>query len=250
MIKKKRNCPSRKYSIEEDEWLKEYYPCHPYKETLQEFQKKFNRVVSERGFLSHCYKHLGMTNQKHYFTKEQETWIVNNYFKYKSANKFHKDFCNKFGKGRSLQSILNKCSKLNVKSQRFYSDEELEWIKQNYESATLDIVHKKFCEKFREVSFEGFITVAKMHLKLGRYGRGQFKKGNINHITKMRIEMNVPNDMILSDLGDGRRLPMDKKIHKKLSREKGNLCNGLITETLYDLEVYKREIKKLLQEED
>lgn len=245
---KKRNCPSRKYSHEEDEWLKSYYPYHPYKETLQEFQKKFNRVVSERGFLSHCYKHLGLINQKHYFSKEQEQWLIENYSKEPRVDKIYNDFCKRFGNNKSKHAIMTKCSDMKIKCGFYYNDDELAWIKENYDKATLDIVYANFCNKFRKVSFSGFVSVAKRQLKLGKAGRGRFKKGNINYKQKIKAQMGIPNEMILSDLGNGKYMPMERKIYKKLSREKGNLCNGILTETMYDLELYKREIKEIERE--
>lgn len=240
------------YSKEENEWLKNYYPNHSMKEVEIAFNKTFNRNLNRQQIIVHCNSCLHIYNKNHFYTNEMIEWIKNNYSSYDSINSAYNDFCKLFGKVRSKQSLMTKASEYNIKlNKNYWTDEEKQWLVDNYTNTekTLEETYKEFCKIFgNKRTFISFISQAKKHLGLGKMGRGCFTLGCENYRTQRKKQLGFPLDMVISHLGNGEYMPMDKRVYKKLAREKGNLMNGELTKTLYEVYQVDFKIKELREE--
>ena len=89
-----------------------------------------------------------------FFTKEEDNFIINNYYK-------GRDFCS-INLNRSAASISNRASKLGVnKSNKRWSDSEINYLKNNYNK--YDISH--FCKKFNRNEFSIRSKLSRINIK-------------------------------------------------------------------------------------
>lgn len=161
-----------------------------------------------------------------------------------------------------------------------YTQEEIAWIKENYPcDESQEDTYNRFCEKFGNVhGFHGFVTYAKSHGIHKPVYRQKYQKGNrtwstglskeehMKHFSKQsyasmclsasttphqrrRIEWEkehgpIPKGYVLSDLGNGEFMLMERKIHKCMRYCKA-LGKGELTKAMYETYVAKKEIEKL-----
>ena len=240
-----RNCPSRKYTSAQDTWLIKNFPQYPNKYVTELYNQTFGTNISERSLVQHCNVYLKLKKSDFLYTTEQIAWLRENYPKYETAEQTYQKFIKLFGTKHTLNSIIQQCYKNRI-PKRTWTDQEIEFLKNNYATAeTIPELYEKFEQQFPgRKTFIAFTSYAK-NLGVTLYGRGQFTPDN-NPRTNLRKQYGIiSDDIVLSDLGNGQYLPMDRKIHKKLSRQKGNLKSGEITETLYEIELVRSYLKKL-----
>ena len=244
-VARKRQRKSRAFTPEMDKWLYKNFPVLSNKELGVQFNKHFGTSFCEKNICQHCNNFLRITKANFRWTEQEDEWLRANYPRHISGQETYREFCELFGAHHSLQSVTQRMHHLGV-NKRVWTNEENEWLYANYlrDVPTMKL-YEEFCLAFPDrKTFCAFQTRAKQ-FGLGTVGRGQFKPGNINYKQKKRIELGVGDtDLILSSLGNGEYILMDKKIHKKLSRVKGNLGAGEVTRALYDIELVRRELKK------
>lgn len=235
------------YTYEENEWLKSFFPYHSLKEVVSEFKINFGRDIGMSTMSSHCCRDLKLNRIGFRFTKEEVSWLKENYPKFNKVDKTYEEFCKKFGAKKDKSVIVRKCWRLGV-LKRKWSKEESDWLISNYQNqnTTIHEAYKKFCEKFPDrKTFSAFQSYAKKKLGLGTLGRGRYLPGNINHKEKLRRELNISDEYILSDLGNGEYLPIEKKVYSTMKHEVGAFKNGDITKTIYEITKVRQKIKEL-----
>lgn len=154
-----------------------------------------------------------------------------------------------------------------------YTQEELEWMKENYPKLeSREETYKRFCEVFGNThSMSSFKTIALRNnwCKPKEFwhptGRIPWNKdiseeemekhypkerrSRITYRMKNRMEYEekygpIPEGYILSDLGNGEFMLMEKKIHKRMVTSK-TLNKGEYTKAVYEYHVAKNQVEKL-----
>jgi len=158
------------------------------------------------------------------FTNEEKKWLAENYPLNESREETFLRFTKEFGNNHSYSSVISYCKEKKIhkpKSMWKYQKGNTPW--------TAGLSKKEIKKHFSKESFKKMTTAYKKTFK------------NI----KERNEYNVPNGMVLSDLGNGKKIIMDKKIYKCMQTDKA-LGRGEITETIYLIYLVKRELEKQL----
>ena len=228
------------YSEEQKEWLREYFPYHSINETQREFNRIFGTNIKTHTLHGYCNKNLGLTRMGYRFSKEEIEWIKKYYPINETIDETYRKFVKRFGELHSRDTLVAEAWRLGV-SKRFWTKEEEQWLLEHYRdySKSTKDIYKEFCIAFPErKTFAAFESYAKAKLGLGTSGRGRYKEGNENYRTKKRKELGINDDnVILSDLGNGEYIEIDKKLYKDMTRKGSWLGKGEITKTM--LEVYR-----------
>ncbi len=143
-----------KYPDEVYEFIKENFEEYG-ASLLPILNKKFGINMSVK-YLSFCaYNKFGLKSnyeKELYYTKEEEDWIKQNAYKYKSLNNLVKDFNSTFPRiKRSRNSILGKLRRLSIKLNRI-DEKEIKWLKENapfHTSKELAEMHNMLFDKKR-----------------------------------------------------------------------------------------------------
>ena len=122
-----------KYPDEVYEFIKENF--EEYGATLLPIlNKKFGINMSVKYLSSCAYDKFGLKSnygKKFDYTKEEENWIKQNSYKYKSLNKLIEDFNSTFPRiTRSRNSMLGKLRRLSITLWRI-DEKEIKWLKEN-----------------------------------------------------------------------------------------------------------------------
>lgn len=232
------------YSEEETEWLKNFYPYNSANKTHEEFEKRF-RKIKKNTLISQCTR-LGLIREGYHFTEEEKEWLKENYETCFSSADLFKEFEKKFGHYHSYQGFLGCTSRLGL-DKRSWKKEETEWLLNNYQrNEKLRVLYQEFNNLFpNRKTYDAFCSRGK-ELGLGCPKRGKFKRGELHYKTKLKIDMGVPLDnFILSDLGNGDFLGIEKDIYSTMRHIKGALRNGEITKTYYEICKAKQVIKEI-----
>lgn len=239
--------PGKPYAQEENNWIKNnFYNFDSYQKLYEKYCSIFGNNHNYRNFKYHCLYVLKLTF-RHSYSQQEKKWLIKHYPLCSETN-FYLKFNKHFNLNVTRASLKAEINRLNIKSQILYSEEEKNWIRNNYqrEKSTNDI-YKDFCKTFGNIrSYQSFLQMGSklgLGMKEQRTGWGN----NENHFNKKKREMNVPTDYVLSDLGNGKYLPMKKNVYRIL-RNKGNLKQGEVTETFYDLELVNEQIRKIKNE--
>lgn len=143
-----------KYPDEVYEFIKENFEEYG-ASLLPILNKKFGINMSVK-YLSFCaYNKFGLKSnyeKELYYTKEEEDWIKQNAYKYKSLNNLVKDFNSTFPRiKRSRNSISGKLRRLSIKLNRI-DEKEIKWLKENapfHTSKELAEMHNMLFDKKR-----------------------------------------------------------------------------------------------------
>lgn len=156
------------------------------------------------------------------FTSEEKEWLSKNYPLNESRAETYRKFVEQFGKTHSISSVVTWCKKHKLHK----PIERHKYQKGNkpWSNGLSKEEHKKH---FSKESYKN-MTDTILH--------------NFKHI-KERKEYNVPDGYVLSDLGNGEKLIMEKSIHKCLRYFK-LIGKGELTKTMYEIYLAKREIEK------
>ena len=162
------------FTNEMDEWLKEHYPKgSSVKETVAAFEAEFGREIREQTLRCHCNDSLKlkMEKQRGDFTKEENEWFKEFYPKH-GSRKTIIEFEKKFGRKLTSHQVVCHCNKIGVFTDgRYYTEEEEEWIKKNWNKyKTPKSAHKAFTAKFgnEHKVFNVRTKVSSMGIKLDK----------------------------------------------------------------------------------
>ena len=111
------------------------------------FNIKFeeNRTESE---IAHRCTYIGLKRDKGYSDKEI-VWLKENSYNYNTHKEITEAYNNVFKKNRTEYAITRTLQKLGVKIYQFYTEEKLNWLRENYDNYdTVVELTKKFNEKF------------------------------------------------------------------------------------------------------
>ena len=226
------------FTKEENEWFKKFYPKYGSRETTKEFEKVFGRKLTQHQVVCHCNK-IGVFTDGRYYTKKEEEWLKNNWNTFETPKSAHEAFVAKFGGKHGAHNLRTKVCEMGIKLDKlWYSQEEIEWIKENYPRSDLSVkeIYKLFCDKFGKdaSTYKAFITFAKKHGFINDERKGILKLGTRKWYDKKRKELGISDDEVLSDLGNGEIIAIDKKFYKNMAG-RGVLGKGEITETYLDI---------------
>lgn len=137
---------SRSWTEEEIEWLKENYFNNSIKFCVKYLDRPYTSIQGKA-------IKLGLGEKKKYinFTKEQEDWLIENYPKY--GKKYCAEYLN-----ISESSIKRQCKILNITSNKFWNEQEIQFLKDNYPNKGI-----KYCANFLK---RGYGSVNYMTMKL------------------------------------------------------------------------------------
>ena len=137
------------------EWLKENYKAITSKEVFfrkkltEDFNKEFKTDVKELTIVNKC-KTLGLKQNSYSFTEEQNEWLAKNCLNYDN----YRDFCNvfneKFNANKKRDSFMVYCLRKNflVEDTSYWSEEQEDFIRENYELYTANKLTELLNEKF------------------------------------------------------------------------------------------------------
>ena len=138
------------YTVEQIEWLKENFK---YFEKFSPLTKAFNEHFdSDKTEVSLKTKvsRLGLKLRKDLYTAEQDEWIVNNYSSFCTVKEALQEFNNTFSTNKSKNSLWSRASRLNAHQREVhnYTEEEDQWIKENFHKDTWENLAVEFNEIF------------------------------------------------------------------------------------------------------
>ena len=139
------------------EWLKEFAPKHNIYEIIVAFNERFGTNKDYQG-IRHYLRYYNIPyikNPKNSFRygEEHEKWINENYDKYETRKSMFLDFKEKFNLDLGYTGFLKMISKRKGSKQiHIYSEEEKEWVKNNYKNYVIDGTFKtsRFINDYKE----------------------------------------------------------------------------------------------------
>lgn len=193
-IKKENISKPYSFTPAQVEWLKENYKVITNKDVFfrkkltEDFNKEFGTNVKELTIAHKCRK-LGLKQNSYSFTEEQNKWLANNCLNYDN----YKDFCNafneKFNANKKRDSFMIYClrKKFLVEDTSYWSEEQEDFIRENYELYTVKELVELFNEKFR----------SKKTLNMVKH-----KITELNCCSKVRYYTNEEKEWILNNLNN------------------------------------------------
>lgn len=155
------------YTEEQNLWLINNSQNHTIDEIKNMFNYTFNENKSYDSIKSKLKnmklnfekldKTLNWKKKNNLYTQEEKEWLINNRKKYKNIEELRAAFNEKFSRQSTYQSIKTFFGKRKVydgkrRLPHKFSEEELQWVKDNYQNYCLEKVfnHKKFCDDFNK----------------------------------------------------------------------------------------------------
>ncbi len=143
---------SKNHTIDE---IKNMFNC-----TFNE-NKSYDAIKSKLKNMKLNFKRLDNTlnwkKKRNLYTQEETEWIVNNRKKYKKIEELRVAFNEKFSREITYKSIKTFLARRKIydgkrRLPHKFSEEELQWVKDNYQNYFLEKVfnHKKFCDDFNK----------------------------------------------------------------------------------------------------
>lgn len=156
------------------------------------------------------------------FTEAEKRWIKENYPLDESQNETFRRFCKKFGNKHTKCSLVNFCK--NHRIQKPLHRQKFQEGNTPWSTRLTKAQHKKH---FSEESYQNMISSATKNF------------ANIRN----RIKFNAPDGYVLTDLGNGEYIPIERSIYKCMEFHKV-LHKGELTKAIYETYLVKREIEK------
>lgn len=156
------------------------------------------------------------------FTEEEKLWLKDNYPNDESQKETYRRFCEKFGNIHSFKSVITFCKKNKIQKPLYrqkYQKGNVTW--------STGLTKEEHKTHFTKESYEKICT----HV---------YNFPNLRN----RIKYNVPKGYVLSYLGNGEYLIMEKSIHKCMQYQNA-LHQGELTKAMYETYLVKREIEKI-----
>ena len=155
------------YTEEQNLWLINNSQNHTIDEIKNMFNCTFNENKSYDSIKSKLKnmklnfekldKTLNWKKKNNLYTQEEKEWLINNRKEYKNIEELRIAFNEKFSRQSTYQSIKTFFGKRKVYDEKRrlphkFSEEELQWVKDNYQNYCLEKVfnHKKFCDDFNK----------------------------------------------------------------------------------------------------
>lgn len=159
------------YSDEEEKWIIDNYDVYKNQRDLtriynQTFHK--NKAISS---INHKCVTLGLLKDINY-TEEQKKWLIDNYDNYLMVTDLARAFNEHFNCKRNIYSICRYCSKRIRKKEFQYSQQEIEWLKANFEKyPTMREITNEFNKVFPTRSVSGLRDYCNLKLGLKKIGK-------------------------------------------------------------------------------
>jgi len=160
----------KKWTFDEIEILKEYYPFY----NLKDVYKMFNGRHTFQSMITKANKSGIVTRD--YWSDEEKKLLIDNY-----ENNFIDDITYLFPK-RSRDSVILMANKLKIKSCTFWREEEDEFIKNNWELMPDIIMSKNMNRTFRSVKWR--------REELGLFRQDKSEKNYSNIASYIRTHIN------------------------------------------------------------
>lgn len=138
----------RKFTFEQTIWIKENFNVNKALKILtEEFNCYFDESKTVSEIASKC-AYLGLKKFDRYSSEEID-WLKENAYNYESHQDIVDAFNKMFHKNRTKYAIESALKKMGIKTGTFYTDEQLNWLRDNYHiyRTTVDLT-KAFNEKF------------------------------------------------------------------------------------------------------
>lgn len=238
-----------RWTKEQKQWLvnnyknTDYNYKYFYKNLTERFNNIFNCNVPIVNIRDHCFRlNLAKERSKYFeYTKEQEQWLKNN-FDGKSYKKLAEQFNKIFNCNRDRYAIATKCRHMNITIKReepiFYTQEQIEWLKENVEGNWFETLTELFNKKFNTIR-----SVCAITKTCHRYGfknnlnkaypigyirndgkEFRYKLGNTKYY-KHRF-VHLPRNIVESKNEFLIKAYINNKINSKILKERIHLSNG------------------------
>lgn len=103
-----------RYSQEETEWIKMFFPVLEQNELIEEYKKVFKTERSSRGLDSYG-KYLGLKKETvNKFDDKETQWIIANYGTYEPNEITYQRFCDTFGNDHTFIAFMGKVKQLHL----------------------------------------------------------------------------------------------------------------------------------------
>lgn len=244
-----RKSKSRKYTEEQDTWLKENFNKYSCVECCNKFNATFGTNVEWKKLVQHSQRFLGLTGYKdHFWTKEHKDFIKK-YYENTNVDDLVKTFNKKFDKQITRGTLCVMANKLGLSKGRTYSKEEIEWLKNNYlndetVNETYEKYKKIFGSKKTACGINSFCKKNGMLKPNHRFVKGHNKR-NIHRERRRKFE--IENDISLDNQVLTREnIVIPKMVYTRMSWDK-QLHLGELTEYFRDLHLLNLKLKAIKQ---
>ena len=159
------------YSDEEEKWLIDNYDVYKNQRDLTRiYNQTFNKHKAISSINYKCIK-LGLVKDINY-SEEQKKWLVDNYDKYFRVADLVKAFNEHFKCNRTYEAVVKYCSKHIKQKMTFYTDKEIEWVKNNFEKyATYRELINDYNKIFPVRTIAGMRRLCRDELNLKKMGK-------------------------------------------------------------------------------
>lgn len=157
------------------------------------------------------------------YTEQELNWLIINFPKDESRQETYQRFCKEFNNNHSYNSFCSQYKKMKLKKpeyRRCYQKGNKTW--------STGLSKEEHRSHFTKESYKK-MTDTKLH--------------NFPHIVN-RIEYNVPEGYVLSDLGDGEMMQIEEPIYKCMQYFK-YLGKGDLTKAVYETYRVKRKLEEI-----
>jgi hypothetical protein len=214
-----------KYSVEQKQFLINYYPFHSIPETTAAFNATFGTNLSEAAIKTHCNRALKLKhhNLYHFFSEEQIEWMKLNFPRDESRRETYERFVSVYGNYHSYESFVTICKKLKLRKPAYrkcYQKGNQTW--------STGLTKEQHKSHFNDETFASMTKTSKTNFP--------------NY--KNAIKYNVPKTEVLSDLKNGEQIIIPYKIYKRMTWRK-LIGKGELTKTQVLIELAREELKKI-----
>ena len=213
-----------KYSVEQKQFLINYYPFHSIPETTVAFNTAFGTNLSEAAIKTHCNRALKLKhhNLYHFFNEEQIEWMKLNFPRDESRQETYERFVKNYGNYHSYNSFVSMCKKLKLKKPAYrkcYQKGNRTW--------STGLTKEQHKSHFTNESYERMTNTIKIN--------------STNYRNALKYNLNS-KEQVLSNLGNGQQIIIPYKIYKRMTWRK-MIGKGELTKAQLAIELLKEELK-------
>lgn len=139
---------SNAFLPEEDDYIREHIKEQSYQDMADNINRLFGTHRTRRTIAQHCHRVLHIVRGLNY-SPEEDAYLREN-VKTQTHKELAENLARLFGVYRSEQSVRSRLNNyLNLHRDEFYyTDEELQFVRDNGNSMSLPELHKAYCERF------------------------------------------------------------------------------------------------------